>query len=304
MGSPKQLKELFDALGETYSYTEKGNACFDADALERSQSPIAKLILKYRYHYKRAHTYFENFIWLADINGAIHCDLQQPGTETGRLSCWAPNLQNVSKTADKEEKDFPVRRCFIPRPGFFFADLDYQAAEYRMMLDYAGETTLIEKIKAGVDVHTATQEEMGIDSRHEAKTFNFALLYGAGLQRIADMLKITPEEAKERKARYFSKLGGVKRFIFNVRDAANARGFVINWAGRMLKYTRDTSFKAPNGLIQGGVGDLGKGAIIAADKMLSSHETMRSPSHYKSKLLLQVHDSLLFEIAEEEQHLI
>lgn len=292
LGSPRQLKELFDKLGEPYAYTDKGNACFDSDALERSNAVIAKLILKYRYHYKRAHTYFENFIWLSDTNGVIHCDLQQAGTETGRLSCWNPNLQNVSKTADNEEKLYPVRRCFVPRPGFIFVDLDYQAAEYRMMLDYAGEENLIEKVAAGLDVHVATKQELQVSSRHEAKTLNFMLLYGGGYQKLADALKISLAEAKRKKLSYFERLPGVKRFIYQVRDIAASRGFVINWAGRMLKYSRDTSFKAPNGLIQGGVGDMGKHALIGCS------QAVENTPH---KLLLQVHDSLLFEILEGSQ---
>lgn len=294
IGSPRQLKELFDARGEAYSYTEKGNACFDSDALERSESSIAKLVLRYRYHYKRAHTYFENFIWLADTDGVIHCDFQQSGTETGRMSCWTPNLQNVSKTADKDELEFPVRRCFIPRKGFYFAELDYQAAEYRLMLDYAGEETLIEKVKAGFDVHEATRQELGIETRHEAKTFNFMILYGGGFQKIADALKCTVEQAKTRKQNYFSKLPKVKNFIFTVRDAAQYRGFVVNWSGRVLQYAKDSAFKSPNGLIQGGVGDMGKEAIIRAASLCESRN---------SRLLLQVHDSLLFEIAKDEDHM-
>lgn len=294
--SPKKLKVLFDAMGEPYGYTEKGNACFDRDALEASTAEVAKLILRYRYHYKRAHTYFENFIWLADRNNVLHADAQQAGTETGRMSYWTPNLQNIPKRRDKDEAKYKVRRCFIPKPGGFFADFDYTAAEYAMMLDYAKEMPLVEKVKNGEDVHEATRVELNLKTRDEAKTMNFGLLYGMGYAKFAKDLKCSIQEAKAKKNTYFQRLPNVTKFIYSVRDLAGSRGYIFNWLGRLLTYERDTAFKAPNGLIQGGVGDMAKVAMVEIDRdVLPSHD---------SKMLLPVHDAILFWIKFGEEHLV
>lgn len=281
--SPKQLKLIFDKAGEPYSFTEKGNASFDREALEASESHLAKSILKYRYHYKRAHSYFENFLWMSDSQGILHCDNQPAGTQTGRMSVWNPALQTVPKRRDKEEANFKVRKCFVPRPGFFFADIDYTAAEYYLMLDYAKEMTLIEKVKQGEDIHEATKKELGLRTRDEAKTMNFGLIYGMGYEKFAKALHCTVQEAKLRKQDYFRKLPEITTFINNVKSVARTRGYVTNWLGRVLQFDTGTDYKAPNALIQGGVGDMCKVA-------------MTEPHPAESHMLLQVHDSLLFEV--------
>lgn len=293
--STKQLKPLFDALGEKYSVTEKGNASFDKDALEAMTSPIAAKILKYRFHYKRAHTYFENLLWLSDSKGVLHADFQPAGTQTGRMSCWNPNLQNIPKRTDKKSDDFKVRKCFVPREGFFFADFDYQAAEYRMMIDYAKEQAWADAVIAGEDVHESTRKMLHLPDRDTAKTLNFGLLYGMGVAKFAIALKTTASEAKQLKNTYFSKLPGVQAFVQNVKNTAGIRGFLFTFIGRKLCYDSQTSFKAPNGLIQGGVGDMCKIAMVRAYEFLKGK---------KSRMLLQVHDAILFEIADDEAHII
>lgn len=300
--SADDLKDFFGALGEkSYKVTKKGAMSWDAQALEQMESPHAKAIIKYRYHYKRAHTYFENFIWLADVNGVIHPDFQQGGTVTGRVSCWNPNLQNVPKRKDKGETNYKIRRAFIPRPGFFFADKDYNAAEYRLMFDYAREMQVIERVIAGEDVHDVTKEELSLPNRDVAKTSNFALLYGQGDKSFAASLKKTLDEAKKLKETYFAKFPNVVQFIANVRQASRRRGYVFNFMGRLTYvvnrggFDKETWFKSPNSLIQGGVGDLTK---------LACNRTHAHVKPYKSRLILQVHDALLFEIANDETHLI
>jgi DNA polymerase I len=299
--SAKQLKPLFDKMGQPYKYTEKGNASFDREALESSDSEVAKLILKYRYHYKRAHTYFENFLWMMDTDSVLHADVQQGGTETGRMSYWTPNLQNIPKRRDKEEALYKVRRCFVPRKGFFFADFDYTGAEYFMMMDYAKELTIIERVKAGMDVHEATRMEMNLADRDTAKTMNFRILYGAGYAAVGRSLGAKTEAeatalGKEKKNLYYSKLPNVANFQNNVKRAAYSRGYIFNWLGRLLKYNRGTEYKSPNGLIQGGVGDMAKKAMVNISANVLPGKA--------SRMLLQVHDALLFEIADDERELI
>jgi DNA polymerase-1 len=293
--SPKKLKALFDALKQPYEVTEKGTASFDKDSLEKMQHPIAQDILKYRFHYKRAHTYFEALIWLADKEGVLHADFQPGGTQTGRMSCWNPNLQNIPKRTDKKSDDFKVRKCFVPREGFFFADFDYQAAEYRLMIDYAKETTWASAVIAGEDVHETTKKMLDLTDRDTAKTLNFGLLYGMGVQKFGVALKTTTQNAKRLKQAYFDKLPGVQKFIKSVKLTAESRGYLFTFSGRKLVYDYQSSFKAPNGLIQGGVGDMCKIAMV------NCHEFLKDK---KSRMILQVHDSILFEIALDETHLI
>jgi DNA polymerase-1 len=299
--SAKQLKPLFESLGEPYSYTEKGNASFDKEALEDSDSQLAKLILEYRHHYKRAHTYFENYIWLADRNNVLHADAQQAGTQFGRMSYWSPNLQNVPKRQDKEEADFKVRRCFIPKPGTWLADLDYKGAEYYMSMDYARETQVVDELKNGLDPHKRLAQEMEIKDRETAKTMQFRILYGGGGDAVGRALGYKGTEARriglKKKNLYFDRVPNLAALIRQVSSIASSRGYIFNWLGRLLHYDRKTGYKAFNGLIQSGVGDMTKRAMVEIDKEFKLRKA-------KSKMLLQVHDALLFKLYPDEAHLI
>jgi DNA polymerase I len=298
--SAKQLKPIFDAMGEPYSYTEKGNASFDKDALEASESQLAKLILQYRYHNKRAHTYFENFIWLADRNNVVHANAQPAGTQYGRMSYWDPNLQNVPKRSDKDEAKYKVRRCFIPKPGTFFGDADYTGAEYYLTMDYAREMPVIEMLKAGLDPHEKLRQDMNLKSRDEAKTMQFRILYGVGQEGLGKVLGYKGAEAKtvgrDKKNEYFGRMPKVSEFLNKVQNVARNRGYIFNWFGRVLNYDRNTSYKSPNGVIQSGVGDMTK---VAQVKIF--YDILPGK---KSKMLLQVHDALLFKIYPDELDLI
>ena len=292
--SAKQLKPIFEAMNEPFSYTEKGNASFDKQALEESESELAKTILKYRYHYKRAHTYFENFIWLADKHDILHADTQQGGTGFGRMSYWTPNLQNVPKRSDKEETAYKVRRCFIPRPGKVFVDIDYKGAEFVLTMDYAKEMKVIEQLKAGLDPHADLGQNMNL-TRDNAKTMTFRILYGGGQEAVGKALGYKGYEAKRigkiKKNEYFAKMPNVSSWIKTVTGVAKYRGYIFNWLGRVLGYGLDTAYKASNGLIQGGVGDTTKVAMVDIDFSLCSD---------KNHMLLQIHDAILFELAESD----
>lgn len=297
--SAKQLKPLFDLAGESYSYTEKGNASFDRDALEASESSLAKLILKYRYHYKRAHTYFENFLWMADRNGILHADAQQSGTSFGRMSYWTPNLQNIPKRRDRDESEFKVRRCFVPKSGFILADFDYSGAEYYLTLDYARELPVIEMLKQGLDPHEKLRADMNLKDRDTAKTMQFRILYGAGQEAVGKSLGYKGEEAKRigkiKKAEYFERLPAVASLIAKVSSIAKNRKYIFNWAGRVLQYDWNTSYKATNGLIQSGVGDMTKFAMTDIANLLKGT---------KSQMVIQVHDSIVFSLHPDDVNLV
>lgn len=345
--SSPHLKGLFTMLGIPYQYTEKGTASFDKDCLEKSKHPLAAKILEYRRHSKRAHTYLENFLWLADTDGVLHCNFAQGGAQTGRMSCREPNLQNVPKRADKKEADFVLRKCFVPRKGKILVSCDYDQVEYRLMLDYAREMVLINQIvNDGLDVHDATEAALKLGDRDTAKTMNFMLLYGGGVAKLADALydipvpletlqavarlklynmsrhkdylkdralwtALSPELQAEcvavlRKAEkdlrhYFKKLPEVEKFVKNVKKKAKDQGAIFTWLGRVLQYGMNEwgshdSYKAPNGLIQGGAGDLSKVAVNRCGKFLQDYP--------ESFLILHVHDELVFEIDEKDAAIV
>jgi DNA polymerase-1 len=322
-------------MGCKYPKTEKGNACFNEGVLDQLTGPLGEIIKDYRHGYKKANTYYANYLYLADSrDDCIHENFRQGGTSFGRMSCSDPNLQNCNKVEESEEK-YLVRRCFVPRDGFTFFMLDYQAQEYRLMADYAGEMDLIEQVIGGLDLHQATANMMGV-TRKEAKTINFSLLYGSGIAKLAMSLfnpsvdeevlkKIQKyafeqrsvdrigtllsldratvihnleelDKAKAMKDLYFSKLPKVEQFISQVKAVAITRGFVCNWMGRKSHFPDPKwAYKAPNALIQGGSADIVKKAMV------DIHEFLRNK---KSRMVLQVHDEIIFEIPKEEYSIV
>lgn len=297
--SNKALAEIFTNLGTRGNTTEKGNPSFTDSSLEtliknsqnQKASELAGQIQKFREAYKKATTYYQGFIYFADENDSIHANIRQAGTTTGRFSYGEPNLQNIPK---EKEGEFQVRKAFVPRPGFIFVEFDFSQMEYRLMAEYAGEMELIEKINRGYDVHEATAEMMKV-TRQEAKTLNFMLLYGGGAQKLADALGLSLEDAKALKEKYFSALPKVKKFIFDVTRIAQERGFIFNWMGRRCYFPdKNFAYKAPNALIQGGCAEIVK---------LAMNEIAKELQGCLSRMVLQVHDSILFEMYFEELHL-
>jgi DNA polymerase-1 len=327
---------------ESLKYTEKGNPIFDKKAMKGFKHPAAQCVIEYS-EAKKQLEYFQNFLWFADKDGVIHGDFVQAGTTTGRFSSRDPNLQNLTnpdKYGDEEERDsakYPVRRAFIPRPGFFFAMLDYSQIEYRVMLDVAKANALINEILAGLDVHGATSKLANVTRKH-AKTVNFLTLYGGGVAKLAndlfetrgslkqlqvmwmnhlgmklreekdqEILKtITPEfieynlplllKAKEIQDAIFKASPEIKDFIKGVSKAAKDRGYIRNWFGRRYYFSnKNFTYKAPNHYIQGSCADILKVAMNRIDDLLMD---------YESKMILTIHDELVFEIKFGEEHLI
>lgn len=297
--SNKYLANIFDRMGEPYPRTEKGNPSFTAEALEEMTTPVASIINDIRYHEKRAGTYYSSFLYYKDDNGVIHADIRQGGTETGRMSYRDPNLQNIPKEDFAEDQNLPfqVRECFVPRHGHFLSPLDFEQMEYKVMLDYAGEMKLIERVLAGEDLHQVTADMVGI-TRKYAKTLNFAILYGAGLEKIAKMLGVTTKEAGELRKLYFGRLPRVHKFIREVISAGEARGYIFNKFGRRCHIAqKDFAYVLPNHLIQGTCADIVKIAMNRIFDMLIEEKA-------ETNMLLQVHDELLFEPTFDEAEIV
>lgn len=298
--SPKSLQKAFDAVGEDYGKTEKGNPSFTAKTLEGMKSPLAKTLLEYRKSYKKAHTYYQNFLVLSDSNGRLHANMRQAGTETTRFSYSAPNLQALTKN-DKEEaasEDYLVRRAFIPEPDYCLICIDFNQMEFRFMLEYAMEMPVIEKVLAGLDVHTATAEMMNVN-RNQAKTLNFLLLYGGGVGKLADTLGVDIDKARQLRGQYFASLPKVSAFTRRVIKKADDSEVIRSWTGFPFRFPMvnvngkrmNFSYAAPNHLIQGGC------AQVVRRAMVGCHNHLKG---MKSRIVLQVHDEFLLEIHKSE----
>lgn len=289
--SAKTLSPHFLTLGITPPKTDKNNDSIDSNFLSSLDTPLANLILKHRESKKRENTYFRSFLQYSDFESILHADMRQAGTRTGRFSYMDPNLQNLPT---EDGSIYPVRRAIVPRQGNFFLMIDYSQQEFRMMLDYAGEMELIEKIKQGHDPHQATADLTGLD-RKAAKSLNFGLMYGMGIQKLADQIGVTYEEAKEFKRKYFQALPKVKQLIYSVTDTAKARGYLFTKMKRKLDFKNpDFAYKGINAIIQGGCAEVTKQAMVECAQFLKDH---------RGRLVLQIHDELVFELPYEEVYL-
>ena len=267
----------------------KTRVSFDDTELGKLDSPLVEHIRAWRKATKLSSTYFKNYTYYADKNNIIHPNINQFGTATGRFSYSNPNLQNVPKDEDIDPEVIAVRRCFVPREDYCFTMIDYDQMEYRLMLEYASELKVIDQIlNQGLDVHQATAKTMGTD-RTRAKTLNFMLLYGGGNQKLADALGIPIEQAKEARRIYFSSLPSVSRFVRSVIRRAEVRGYIHNWRGRPYYFEPAFAYKGPNYLIQGGCSEVVKLAMVRCHELFEKKRA-------RSRIVLQVHDELVFEI--------
>lgn len=301
--SAKGFAPVFDKFGIAYPRTKptktrpNGTPSFKDDFLAGLDHPVGQIIRDYRDAAKKANTYYSNFLFYADENDTIHANLRSGGTGTGRMSCSNPNMQNLNAEEDSRQ-EFIVRKCFVPPEDFCFVMIDFEQQEFRMMLDYAAEMTVINRIiNEGLDVHQATADMVDI-TRGQAKTLNFGLLYGMGVTLLAIKLGISYNEAFALRAKYFRGMPKVKRFLQNTTTVAKERGFIFNWAGRISYFPHsDFAYKAANYIIQGGGADIMKIAMNLIDDFLMENGL-------KSRMVLQVHDELLFKIHKSELDIV
>jgi DNA polymerase-1 len=301
--SNKHLAEVFRSNGIMGGVTSKGNASFTDAVLQSITHPAAQVIGEYRDAYKRLNTYYNSFTYYGDKEGVVRPNIRQTAADTFRFSITDPALQTLNS---EDEGEFRVRDSFKARRGFVYVSIDYQAQEYRLTADYAGERELIRQINEGVDVHSATAKMMGVD-RYSAKVLNFALLYGAAAPKIAVMLKISEHRAQVLKDLYFSKLSAVKGLISGIKKKIDSRGYIFNFAGRILHFPEiefekdgekrrgNFAYKGPNYIIQSSGSEIMRRALISIHDFLAP---------YQSKLVLSIHDEVLLEMPESELHLI
>lgn len=301
MNSGSQLHKIMLKLGvdaNTFEYTEKGNVKMDKVQLERFEKmgiPIVEKVQEYKQADKLLTTYAVGIYDQADADNIVHGSINTSEATTGRMSVTKPALQTLPK------KNKSIRTMFAPRKGFKMYTFDLDQVEYRLYAHYSQDETLCKMIKDGYDVHTATAcilfekdiKDITPDERQRAKTINFALIYGVGVGHLAELLEVSQTEAARIKQNYFDKLPTAGPFINNVQKVTRQRGYIRNWYNRRRRLTKNECFKAPNALIQGCAADYIKFRAVRIYKFLKMH-------NYKTRMLMFVHDEIIFEIAEDE----
>jgi DNA polymerase-1 len=311
LGSPKQLEEiLFGKLGLSRKRRGKTGYSTDARVLQaiRSEHPVIPKIERWRELTKLAQTYLDALPLLIDTDGRIHTTFNQTAATTGRLSSNNPNLQNIPI---RTELGREIRACFVAEPGELLVSVDYSQVELRLLAHIAGEDVLKEIFRRGEDVHTATAcrvfgvtpEQIDPGMRSKSKMINYGIVYGLSAWGMADRLDIPQEEADEFIKRYMEGFPAVARFIEETIAQGTEHGYVSTLFGRRrqvpeLRARRWDLRKqgerfAVNMVIQGTAADIMKVAMVRCDAALAA-------SGLRSRLVLQIHDELLFEGPAEE----
>ncbi|MCO5315053.1 MAG: DNA polymerase I [Solirubrobacterales bacterium] len=312
IGSPQQVgRVLFEELGLTRKRRGKTGYSTDARVLAqiRSEHEIVALIEQWRELTKLKNTYLEPLPEAIDPDtGRVHTTFMQTAAPTGRISSIQPNLQSIPVRSDLGR---PLRACFVAEPGNLLVSADYSQVELRVLAHVADEEVLKGFFRAGVDVHAATAAQVfGIDAgevdeaaRSKAKMVNFGIMYGLTGFGLADRLNIPRAEGDEFVKRYLERFPAVSAFRERVVAEATESGYVSTLLGRRrpipeLRSNQANSRRlgerlAINSVIQGTAADIIKLAMIRCHTALSSEGL-------QSRLILQIHDELLFEGPEEE----
>ncbi|NVJ52630.1 MAG: DNA polymerase I [Campylobacteraceae bacterium] len=308
INSPKQLGEvLFDTLKLPPSKKTKSGYSTNEFVLQKlyDEHEVVPLILEYRESFKLQSTYIEPLLELALKNdkNRIHTSFLQTGTATGRLSSKSPNLQNIPVRTPAGSL---IRGVFIPEDGYKLVGIDYSQIELRLLAHFSEDKALVDAFNNNLDIHHQTAvkifgEEEAKEKRSIAKSINFGLLYGMGSRKLADTLGISTKEAKQYIESYFKAFVSVKDYFKSVEDGALENGYVETLLKRRRLFDFDSAnamMKAAylresvNTLFQGSAADLIKLAMIKIFNEFKDNEDIR--------MLLQIHDELIFEIKEEE----
>ena len=309
INSPKQLGAvLFTRLGLPAPVVRgKGKAISTAqDVLEQlaEKHDVPRLVLEYRHLAKLKSTYVDALPLLADAESRVHTTFQAAATATGRLSSVNPNLQNIPV---RTELGREIRAAFTAAPGTQLLSADYSQIELRLLAHFSGDPLLMRAYTEGTDIHTLTASEvfgvpagtMDKETRNRAKAVNFGIVYGISAFGLAAQLGIPQAEAKAYIERYFARYQGVRAFIDKTLEQTRKDGFVRTMFGRMRPipdigsrnpnqrgFAERTAINTP---LQGTGADLIKLAMISLDRKLAERKL-------KTRMVLQVHDELLFEV--------
>jgi DNA polymerase-1 len=314
LGSPKQLQQiLFDEMGLPKTKKTKTGYTTDADALawlaESTDNPLIEHLLRHR-EVARLKSVVDSLLPMIDSTGRVHTTFNQTIAATGRLSSVDPNLQNIPvRTAEGRR----IRRAFVVGKDFeSLMTADYSQIEMRIMAHLSEDEGLIEAFTSGEDLHTfVASRAFGIptgavdpEMRRRIKAMSYGLAYGLSAYGLSQQLKITPEEAKGQMEAYFARFGGVRDYLQTIVEEARQTGYTETIMGRR-RYLPDLNSDnrqrremaermALNAPIQGSAADIIKVAMLGVQRSLVE-------AKLASRLLLQVHDELVLEIAAGER---
>jgi DNA polymerase-1 len=313
MGSPKQIGEIFfDQLGlPVIARTPKGAPSTSEDVLQQLADQgfnLPRIILEHRGLSKLRSTYTDKLpAMVSAVTGRVHTSYHQAVAATGRLSSSDPNLQNIPIRSEDGRR---IRRAFVPEAGHRMLAADYSQIELRIMAHLSGDERLLAAFAAGLDIHRATAaevwgvapEDVSSDQRRSAKAINFGLIYGMSAFGLARQLGIERGAAQEYVDLYFQRYPGVKDFMDRIREEARRDKYVETLFGRRLYLTdidhsnqgrragaERTAINAP---MQGTAADIIKRAMIAVDAWIEKDAP-------PVRMIMQVHDELVFEVAED-----
>ena len=314
ISSPVQVGEvLFERLkiDEKVKKTKSGRYSTSEDVLQslKGKNPIVEKILNVRGLRKLLSTYVEALPQLINSRtGRIHTTYNQAVTATGRLSSTNPNMQNIPVRSDEGRE---IRKAFIPAEGNVFFSADYSQIELRLVADLSGDETMIKAFNEGADIHTLTAsriyheslEEVTSEQRRRAKTANFGIIYGISVFGLAQRLEIPRAEAKMLIDGYFSMFPKVREYMDSAIEKARKDGYVTTLLGRR-RMLPDINSRNPvvrgfsernaiNAPIQGGAADIIKIAMVRIFERFKTEGI-------KSKMIMQVHDELNFDVIPEE----
>jgi DNA polymerase I len=313
LGSPKQLQEvLFNELGLPKTKRIKTGYTTDSEALtsllEQTEHPLLRHLLQHR-DVARLKSIVDSLIPMADEDGRIHTTYNQKIAATGRLSSTEPNLQNIPIRTEEGRR---TRQAFIVGPGYeTLLTADYSQIELRIMADLSGDQALAAAFSSGHDFHAETAsrvfgvppEEVTVELRSKIKAMNYGLAYGLSAYGLSQQLRVTPDEARAFMVGYFEQFGGIRDYLHKVVEQARLDEYTQTIMGRR-RYLPDlrsdnrqrremAERMALNAPIQGSAADIIKVAMLAVYRQIQAQQL-------RSRMLLQVHDELLFEVAPGE----
>lgn len=312
--SPKQVGHfLFEQMQLPIIKKTKTGASTDSEVLEeldfRAVSEIPKYLLRYREIDKLLSTYVRVLPELVNpISHRIHTTFSQHTAATGRLASLNPNLQNIPIRSENGKK---VRKAFIAKPGWLLLSADYSQVELRILAHFSKDATMLKAFQEDLDIHTQTAcEIMNVppskvtaNDRSLAKAVNFGLMYGQSSFGLANTLRISRSQAKDYITKYFERFSSIKSYLDSLKEYCEVHGHTKTLHGRKRFlpdiHSQNRTIKsmaermAVNGPIQGTAADIIKMAMLEIDKEMQKHQ-------FRSRMLLQVHDELIFEVPEDE----
>jgi DNA polymerase-1 len=311
--TPQLRTVLFERLKLPVQKRTKTGASTDVEVLEQLAAlghEVPRLLIEYRELTKLKSTYVDALPgYIRPDTGRVHTSFNQTGAATGRLSSSDPNLQNIPV---RTRRGGEIRRAFIAPPGHLLLIADYSQIELRLLAHLSGDPSFVAAFQRGGDIHRQTaavifgvpEDKVTGEMRARAKTINFATIYGQGALALSRQLSITLDEAKAFIKHYFERFAGVRAWLDKTVEEARQRGFVETLFGRRryIPELRDRNFSirafgertATNSPLQGSAADLIKIAMIRIHAALTR-------DRLETRMLLQVHDELVFELPESER---